>query len=432
MFDNLLSTHAAVESSQPLPSELTLPDQQTRTVRSRPAKRANKKRQRSNGLGPCYQRDEDGRWVAVLNVKGVNGKRQRKAFYGKTEAEALENRLAAIKTPDAFTTPTTNQTVAEWLTQWLAIVKPELAESSYLDYAVNVNKYLIPGLGKRKLAELKALDVKLWLTEMQEKGATSAKVRRLAMILKLAYNRAVELDVLPASQIKKLKLPKHKAPEMKVWDEAQLGRFLEACAGDPMEPLFVLLFDAGMRIGEVLGLHWEYLTLEVIERHDGPPVYRGTVKVRHALKEVRGRASLGTTKTEAGKREITLAEETVRQLLAHKDRMIMAGRIDAANPSGSVFLTRRGTPLRKKSVYPTFWRLTEKAGLPRIRVHDARHTVASILLANGINAVAIRDTLGHTDIKVTLGTYAHLMKATDTRRSSIMNDVLTRRNRKES
>ncbi len=430
MFDDL-SVSPAVESSEALPSELTVPQQQA-TVRSRPAKGTSKKRQRSNGLGPCYQRKEDSRWVAILNVKGPNGERKRKPFYGTTEAEALAARLAAIQTkPDAFTAPTTNQTVEQWLTQWLAIVKPELADSSYLDYSGNVTRFLIPGLGKRKLAELKALDVKLWLTKLQEEGATSAKVRRLAMILKLAYNRAVELDVLPASQIKKLKLPKHKAKEMQVWDEEQIGRFLAACAGDPMEPLFVLLFDTGMRIGEVLGLRWEYLTLEVINREEGP-LYRGSVKVRHALKELRGRVSLGDTKTEAGKREITLADETVRQLLTHKDRMVKAGKLSAASPTGFVFLSKRGTPLRKKGVYPTFQRYAEKVGNPRIRVHDARHSVASVLLANGINAVAIRDTLGHTDIKVTLGTYAHLMKATDTRRSSIMNDVLTRRNRKEA
>ena len=161
--------------------------------------------------------------------------------------------------------------------------------------------------------------------------------------------------------------------------------------------MWLLALDAGMRPGELYGLHWPEVDLEA-----------GTVAVVHSLEEVGSEQRLKGVKTGGkGERTLALARRTVEALREHRGRM-QKEKHDVEK--GPVFPARRGGFLRRPNVYRrAFLPLVEAAGVPRIRVYDLRHTTATLLLQAGVNVKVVSERLGHTDIRMTLDTYAKVL-----------------------
>jgi integrase len=176
----------------------------------------------------------------------------------------------------------------------------------------------------------------------------------------------------------------------------QVAALLEAARGDRLEALYVLAIATGARQGELLGLHWQDVDL------DGAALY-----VRHQLCEVRGRLWLAEPKTAKARRRIDLPAMAVLALLDHRARMQAEGHYRA---DGLVFVDTAGKPIRKSNLRRrSFEPLLQRAGLPRIRFHDLRHTAATLLLAEGVHPKIVQERLGHAQISMTLDTYSHVL-----------------------
>ena len=158
-----------------------------------------------------------------------------------------------------------------------------------------------------------------------------------------------------------------------------------------------------MRRGEVLGLRWQNLDLEV-----------GRASIAQTLVVVGSyEVQFSEPKTAKGRRMVALDAQTVAALRAHRERQVFESTLmgDAYEDEDLVFAREDGTPLHPDSFSDAFWRHADAAKLPRIRFHDLRHTHATLALAAGVHPKVVSERLGHASITITLDTYSHAIPA---------------------
>ena len=187
---------------------------------------------------------------------------------------------------------------------------------------------------------------------------------------------------------------------MRWWTPQQARTFLAAVEGDRFYALWVLLLTTGMRRGELAGLRWCDVDLDARVLS----VVRTRVSVAYSVCE-------SDPKTRSSRRTITLDARVVGVLRAHRrrqleERLAWGG---AWTDTGYVFTREDGWPMHPERISVLFSRLVEIAGVPKIRLHDLRHTSASLALASGVHPKVVGERLGHSSISVTLDLYSHVM-----------------------
>lgn len=372
-------------------------------------------KRRGHGEGSIFKR-KDGRWCASYVIgRRPDGRLKRGYIYGKTRAEvAAELTKVLAKKIDGLPVDASKQTVGEFLDAWLEdVAKPTVRPRTYDCYSDIVERHIKPALGGVRLSKLSPQHLQKLYREKQEAGLTHT-VRLCHAVLHRAFGQAAKWGLIvrnPADLVDPPKVPKKEFTPLSP-EEAQ--RFLVAAEGDRFYALYVLAITCGLRQGELLGLKWEDIDLE-----------RGTLQVRRQLQWVRaeGEERMGRKRVEPkwvltepksakSRRVVTLPAVAVAALKKHKVRQ-MEERLrlgEVWQDLGFVFTTPIGTPqdasnLLKHSFYP----LLEKAGVPRIRFHDLRHTCATVLLAQGVHPKLVQEQLGHSQISLTLDTYSHVM-----------------------
>jgi integrase len=186
---------------------------------------------------------------------------------------------------------------------------------------------------------------------------------------------------------------------MRTWSAGQLHAFLETAREHRHSALWWILGTTGMRRGEALGLRWSDVDLD-----------KGLIKVQRALVTGDGGKQWSTPKTRAGWRTVSIDEDTVAVLKAHRARQnaeklaLGAGYVD----EDLVTAQADGTTVSPTRITEQFGRLLRRAGLPHIRLHDLRHTFATLALEAGVNPRVVQEALGHSHVSVTLGIYSHV------------------------
>ena len=225
-------------------------------------------------------------------------------------------------------------------------------------------------------------------------------MRRVHAALRRACRDAVRWGRLTANPAACADPPKASAEhaEQAVWNSEQLQGFLASVAGDRLFALWRLLAMTGMRRGEALGLRWEDLDME-----------QGSLSIRRALVPVDGVAQISEPKTRRGRRTIAIDPETLEALKAHAARQAdeRGASGEAWLESGYVFVRPSGEALQPFAVSKAFHQLSAAACLPQIRLHDLRHTYATLALATGINPRIVSGRLGHSTVALTLVAGTH-------------------------
>ncbi len=195
--------------------------------------------------------------------------------------------------------------------------------------------------------------------------------------------------------------PRIEAKEVEVLSTEEVAELLDAVRSDRLAAIYQVALALGLRRGEVLGLRWDDVDLE-----------GEALAVRQSLQRVSGSLELTELKTASSRRTIALPSIITEALRAHRMRhRVERLRAGAAwRDSGLVFTTRQGGPIEPRNLTRHFHRLLDQAGLPRRRFHDLRHTCASLLLAQGVQARDIMETLGHSRIGTTMDLYAHVQE----------------------
>jgi integrase len=179
----------------------------------------------------------------------------------------------------------------------------------------------------------------------------------------------------------------------------QAQRLLSAAEGHPLEALYVTALMLGLRVGEALGLRWQDVDFDRRELHVVHTLQRVT-----AEGEIHSKLRLLPTKTAGSERTLTMPRAVVDALRAHRTRRGLV-----VLPSGYVFAHATGTPMEDDVARNELRALLDKAGLPRMRLHDLRHSCASFLLAAGVPPRMLMEMLGHASISTTMNLYAHVL-----------------------
>ncbi len=333
----------------------------------------------------------------------------RQRTYGpyRTKKEARDARLDLLsrKQRGDYVSPSTI-TTGEYLTRWVkgADVKPTTREA----YRANVINHLIPALGSTPLQKLTTAKVNALYRGLEAGGRRDGKplskksVRNVHALLRRALRDALDEGLVIRNVAANAAAPKQvRRRDMRTWNADQLRAFLAHVGDDPLRALWVLYATTGMRRGEALGLRWRNLNLDA-----------GTLSVVESIVPVGYAAEISTPKTDTGVRSIDLDSETVAALRAHyarqgEDRLALG--LGKPTEDDYVFTTPDGASLHPHAISQAFEAHIKRAGLPRIRLHDLRHTWASLALAAGVPAKVVSERLGHASVAFTMSVYQHVM-----------------------
>jgi len=357
-------------------------------------------KRRSSGDGSVYQL-ADGSWRGVVDLGWHAGRRRRRYVRGRTKAEVTkETRRLATEAEAGRLRPDRAPTVAGWLDRYLTEVAASTVRPSTLDrYRQEVRLYITPALGEVRLDQLTAAQVSGFYRDQLQR-LSPGSVRRLHALLRRSLMVAVRWQVISWNPVTAVDPPSLATAEVQPFSVEEARRFLAAVGGDRMEARWLLAVMVGMRQGEVLGLSWEDVDLD-----------QGTARVRQALQYRSGHGlRLVPPKTPRSRRTVPLADLLVDSLKLRREQQD-ADRAKAGEfweEWGLVFTTKVGTPWSPRNDYRNFLKILEAAGLRRVRLHDLRHTAASLMLTQGVPARVVMQTLGHSQIGITLNTYSHV------------------------
>jgi integrase len=322
--------------------------------------------------------------------------------YAKTRHEVIAKlRAAQMQLAPGQVAPRRSPTVAEYLHIWLeSSVRPRVRPLTYAGYKVNVDKHLVPTLGKIRLDQLTPLHVQGMINNRLREGLSPKTVAYVHQVLRTALSTAVRWDIVSRNVAKLVDRPRIERKSVNPLTPDEARRFLAAIQGHRLEALFSVALSLGLRQGEVLGLRWEDMDLAA-----------GTLKVRHQLQRVEGRLVLVPPKTVKSRRTLVLPPLIVDSLREHEKRQV-AEKIWAGSrweESGLVFANRTGGPTQAKRVIEQFHRALHDAGMRRIRFHDLRHSCATLLLVQGVSPRVVMEVLGHSEIALTMNAYSHVI-----------------------
>ena len=380
-------------------------------------------------------RDSNGTWSFVVDLgagpdsKGVWRERRqarRRGFLTKTSAQQVLDELKVASKQGTFVAPQ-RQSLKDFLEQdWLPAVRRQLAESTWDSYERNVRHHIVPALGGIQLQSLDGGALNRFygqlLTSGRKRGTQSAglkprTVRYIHTILHSALDDAVkwrQVQLNAADQATPPSAKSAKAPEMQTWTGKQLLAFLDRTAGDRYGYAWAFLATTGCRRGEALGLRWSDVDLDA-----GSAAIRQQViplpKADGVGRE--GRIVAGTKGGDA--RVIELDRRTVTKLRAWRkeqaaERLALGAGYD---DHGLVFPRFDGRPFHPEAFSKTFDRRVRQeafADLPTIRLHDLRHTWATLALEAGVDVAVVSKRLGHSSPVITWQTYQHVRKGMQT------------------
>ena len=371
---------------------------------------------RGNGEGTITRR-RDGRWEGRYVVHTKDGPK-RKVLYGRTRAEVAEKLAKAISDRSGgLVFDAGTLTLSDYLDRWLAdSVRDTVRQRTYERYEQVARVHIKPTLGRMKLAGLTPAHVRGLYREKLDAGLSARTVQYVHVTLHKALKDAVADGLIPRNVTEGIKAPRPKKKEINPLSPDQVRVFLEAVRGDRFEALYVLAVHAGLREGELLGLRWEDADLEA-----------GTLQVRRTLSETRTGHVFEAPKNGKGRR-VKLTAGAVEALRRHRAAQ-NAERLKAGplwEDNGLLFPSQRGTTMMGTNLIRRHFKpALKRAGLPTVRLHDLRHTCATLLLGRGVHPKFVQELLGHATISITLDTYSHVLPGMGDQTAAAMEAALT-------
>ena len=314
-----------------------------------------------------------------------------------------------------------NLTVGKWLDTWIEGHAVELKPSTAKSYRDNIARYLWPAIGHERLQSLSPSRLSVVFKDLYEGGGKDGKalsprtVEFARAVLRRAMQDAVMDRIIEVNPVVGTKRPRVVKPKHTTWTGAQLLDFLGTLsAEDRWAPLWTLAAATGMRRGELMALRWSEVDLEA-----------GVVAVERSVTQVHQERIYVTPKNHE-RRDVNIDLRTITALKACRKAQMgerLAWGEAYRGTEGLVFTWEDGRPVLPDYVTKTFGALTDKTqDVPRLKLHELRHTHATILLREGVPVHIVAKRLGHKDPSVTLNVYADAIPDDDGRAV----DVFTR------
>lgn len=296
---------------------------------------------------------------------------------------------------------------ADFMEQWLEIVKSTVSIPTYSSYVNAVKSIIAPYFRKKKilLRDLQAHDIQMFYQEQLQRVKASSVIHYHANIHK-ALKYAVKNDMIPSNPADKVERPKQDKFYGNFYDRDELNKLFEAVAGTKLELPVLLGAFYGLRRSEIVGLKWSAIDFE-----------QNTITISHTVTSCNldGKCVIvakDTTKTKSSRRTLPLVPYFHEKLLAVKAQQgrnqKLCGRSYNREFLEYICVDDIGDRFKPNYITSQFPRLLERNGFRKIRFHDLRHSCASLLLASGVPMKHIQEWLGHSDFSTTANIYAHL------------------------
>ncbi len=354
------------------------------------------------GDGTITER-KDGRFQ--ISMPGLDG--QRIYRYAKNEKEAIKLHRQLLSQREQGTllaNPSRRQLLSQHMEEWLEMKRHDVKPNTYLGMKSYIKCHIDPVLGNIKLQDLTTSRIQKFYGSRLQKGMSPNSLRAIHSCLKRALDTAVKWKKIPENPCHDVELPRRLKSKNHYYTLDEVERLLNAAQGHFLfEGLIMLTLATGMRCGELLALTWDDIHFQ-----------KGIVKVTKTIsrdKREDGTLYLRTVppKSESSIRDIRVSKSVLAALQKHRmlqreERM----KAKTWEDSNLVFCTHAGEFIWPANLYLCFKRLLKRAGLPDyFTFHDLRHTVGTHLIRQRIPANAVQKQMGHSDVKITLGIYAH-------------------------
>lgn len=368
---------------------------------------------RRSGKDSVFQR-ADGSWVAqvYLDRDATTGRRRRKTRSARTQKEAYE-RLAELRRELDVGASSVDRRLrfSQWLTRWLDDEvgyrerTGSLRRNTAASYERLARCHLKPRLGHLRLTEVNSARLQAAYADMLDSGLSASTVRKVHGVARSALQAAYRDGFILANPADRATPPNASRKEARFLTLDEADRLI---SGSPAwdRALWTLMSDAGLRIGEALGLSWDDVSLE--ER---------TVRVqRTLLKSSPSAPVFGPPKSSTGVRSVPLTDRAVETLREHR-RLVVKRRLAARTwvETDAVFPSQNGTWQSVRNVQRRFAKVRDEVGMPGdARPHTLRHTYVARLLTAGVPPFIVSRIAGHSDLTTTTRIYGHLIEdATD-------------------
>jgi len=347
--------------------------------------------------------------TAYWFIAGRDGKRVQRTKGGfriKREAQAhLTEVLAAVQDGSFSEVADLKITVNAYVREhWLPSL--DLRTATIAQYRHAAEAWILPHVGGEKLAALTPRQIERMLATLRASGSRAGKplsdrsVQVAHLVSKMFCEHALRRGYLLRNPVAAVPRPRARSAEMHAWTAEQVRTFLATAKRDRLHAAWVLFLARGPRRGELAGLRWADVDLDA-----------GRWQVVHTRISVGGTVVDSQPKTAAGRRSIPLDPTLIALLRAHRKSQLEDKLAAGAGyrDSGYVFTNELGEPYHPEGFSDRWETLVAKAGVPRIRLHDARHTAATLMLANGTPTKVASELLGHSSTAITEQLYQHVM-----------------------
>jgi integrase len=349
---------------------------------------------------------KNGTWEFIFDAgRKLDGSRnqiRRRGFKGRREALNAMAKLRTEVTEGSYIDPSKVR-ILDFMQQWFeerkVNVEPETFERDYGLFKNHISKEL----SNLELQQLTPLMMQQLINKLN-KNLSASTVRIVYSLLKQTLDKSVSpYKMIKENPIIGITLPKRKKTSLQVWDEITIKMFIEKAKdlkiGHRYYRGYLIALLTGLRRGEILGLRWRDVDLE-----------NGLLFIRQIVSSQTTKIK-DRTKTEAGARTVSIPKILVEVLKVQKEQVenekLKYGK--EYKDYDLVICTPKGATICPKNFFRTFKDVCNRLELPIIRFHDLRHSHATLLIAKNANVKIISERLGHSDIKVTLDTYSHIL-----------------------
>jgi integrase len=375
---------------------------------------------RAHGEGSIKQ-GADGRWHGYVSMGiGAGGKRVRKHVTAASRPAVVKRMKEVEKLRDSGTAAAAGASpkVSAWMKHWLdTIAIRRVRPSTLVRYRQLVDNQIDPHIGHHRLDRLQPEHVEAMYAELGDELAPST-VGQVHRVLSRALKVAVQRGRVGRNVCTLVDAPSIDRDEVEALSADEARKVLARARRGRNAARWSIALALGLRQGEALGLTWDRLDL------DADP---GVLRVRQALQRQAGVGLvLVVPKSKAGKRDIALPTQLREELKAHRKAQLQE-RLAAGekwHDGDLVFCQKDGKAIDPRGDHREWRSLLKEANVRQVRLHDARHTAATLLLEMGVDPRVVQEILGHAQISLTQGTYQHVTEKLAQDAAKAMNQVL--------
>ncbi len=379
-----------------------------------------KQRRAASGESSIHK-DAAGRWHGYVSM-GLrpDGKRDRRHVSGTTRAAVVAKVRELEQKRDAgLADPTqTNMSVSEWLDHWLEnVAVRKVRPRTWESYESIVRLHLKPGLGHHRLQRLQPEHLEQHYSALADSGLSAATVLRVHRVLSRALKVALQRGRTGRNVAALVDPPAAgRADSASPLNADEARAVLSAAAAMRNGARWTVALALGLRQSEALGLRWSDVDLQV-----------GRLTVRRGLHRVKGRGLVyEEPKADRSRRTIALPKRLVEALQRHHtaqaQERLAGGTLWEHNDL--VFAQANGRPIDRRADWKAWKALLQAAGVRDVRLHDGRHTAATLLLTAGVHPRVVMELLGHSQMRTTTDTYSHVLPALAQEAADRLDDAL--------